>query len=120
MVKHRLFIDGDETNWFMRSPSPLWTSPEMVEIEAKRLMTMFPKLGKIAMIFRSDDGWHLRFYQSRLSWSEMEAALCESRMEHHGHRVFSMLLEDDTIRVSKKPYRGSHEPYLLKVIKFGR
>ena len=84
----------------------------MVEIEAKRLMGLFPKLGNTALIFRTDNGWHLRFNKSRLTWPEMAAALCESKMEHHGHRHFSLLLKDDTIRVSKKPDKNSHEPYL--------
>ena len=117
MQKHRLFIDGDEQGWFLRSHNPLWTDAEMVKIEAKRLMWMFPKLGNRALIFRSDNGWHLLFTQSKLTWLEMVAALCESKIEHHGHRLFSILLEDDTIRVSKKPYKNSHEPYLVEVIK---
>ncbi len=116
-MKHRLFIDGDESGWFLRSHDPLWTDPEMVSIEAKRLMQLFPKLGDTALILRSDNGWHLRFNQSRLTWPEMVAALCESKMEHHGHRHFSLLLEDDTIRISRKPDKNSFEPYLVTVIR---
>jgi len=113
---HRLFLDGDETCWFLRSPNPMWTDAEMVEIEAKRLATS-PKLGNIAIILRSDNGWHLRFNRSSLTWPEMEACLCASKMEHHGHRHFSILLEDDTLRVSKKPGKRSSPPRLWKVIK---
>lgn len=119
-MKHRLFIDGDEQGWFLRSRDPLWTDAEMVKIEAKRLLRMFPKLGVTALIFRSDNGWHVRFNQSRLTWPEMVAALCESKIEHHGHRLFSILLQDDTIRVSRKPDKNSHKPYLVEIIKIGR
>lgn len=114
---HRLFLDGDEYNWFLHSLNPLWTDCEMVVIEAERLLRMLPKLGGTALIFRSDNGWHIRFTHSKLTWPEMEAALCQSKMEHHGHRVFSMMLEDDTIRVSRKPYKHSHKPFLFKVVK---
>ena len=118
-MSHRLFIDADEQGWFLRSVNPLWTDAEMVRIEAKRLLGLFPKLGDTALIFRTDNGWHLRFNKSRLTWPEMVAALCESKIEHHGHRRFSFLLEDDTIRVSKKPSKNSHEPWLREVIKVG-
>lgn len=120
VVLHRLFIDADEQGWFLRSDNPLWTDCEMVRIEAKRLMGLFPKLGDTALIFRTDNGWHLRFNQSRLTWAEMVAALCESKIEHHGHRLFSMLLEDDTLRVSKKPVKNSQKPWLVEVIKVRR
>lgn len=119
-MRHRLFIDGDEQGWFLRSYNPLWTDPEMVSIEARRLLTMFPKLGDTALIFRSDNGWHLRFNKSRLTWPEMIAALCESKIEHHGHRLFSLLIEDDTIRISRKPEKLSHKPLLREVIKIGK
>lgn len=118
-MRHRLFLDGDEQGWFLRSHDPLCTNAEMISIEAKRLLRMFPKLGDVALIMRSDKGWHLRFNQSRLTWPEMVAALCESRIEHHGHRLFSILLEDDTIRVSKKPDKYSHKPYLWEVVELG-
>lgn len=118
-MRHRLFIDGDEYGWFLHSQNALWTDCEMVRIEAKRLMMMFPKLGDTALILRSDNGWHLRFNQSRLTWPEMVTALCESKIEHHGHRLFSILLEDDTIRVSKKPEKNSHKPTLWEVVKLG-
>lgn len=118
-MEDRLFIDADENSWLLRSNNPLWTDAEMVKIEAKRLLRMFPKLGDEALIMRSDKGWHLRFNQSRLTWPEMVTALCESKIEHHGHRLFSILLEDDTIRVSKKPGKYSHKPYLWEVVHLG-
>lgn len=119
MSQHRLLIDGDEKSWFTRTRNPLWTTSEVAEIDAKRLLRMIPKLGALAVIFRSDDGWHLHFPFSSLTWAEMEAALTESKIEHHGHRAFSMMLKDDTIRVSAKPYKNSHSPTLWKVIKLG-
>lgn len=79
------------------------------------MMKLFP-LGRKAVIKRtSGSGWHLRFPQSRLTWAEMEAALCSSIVEHHGHRWFSMILEDDTLRVSEKP-DGTHRPYTAKIL----
>ncbi len=116
-MNHRLFIDADEDCWFLRSEDPLWTDVvEMLEIEARRLSFLFPKLGSVALLIRSSlNGWHLRFNKSRLSWPEMEAVLCESKAEHFGHRMFSQLLEDDTIRVSKKPSKPI-KPYLRKII----
>ena len=118
-LKHHLFIDADEDSWFLKSGNPLWTNAEMVEIEARRLMGLFPKLRYMALIFRSDNGWHLIFNKSRLTWPEMVAALCESRIEHHGHRHFSILLADDTLRVSKKPGKTSSPPRLWKVLHLG-
>lgn len=116
MRKHRLAIDADDDCWFLRSEDPLWTDTEMLEIEARRLSFLFPKLGSVALLIRSSlNGWHLRFNKSRLTWPEMEAALCESKAEHFGHRLFSQLLKDDTIRVSRKPSKPG-KPYLRKII----
>lgn len=118
MRRHRLAIDADEDCWFLRSSDdPLWTDTEMLEIEARRLCFLFPKLGNEVLLIRSSlNGWHLRFNKSRLTWPEMEAALCASKVEHFGHKMFSQLLKDDTIRVSRKPGKPV-KPYLRKIIK---
>lgn len=117
-MRHRLFIDADSDCWMLRQSNPLWDDGlEILEIEARRLMGLFP-LGKKAVIKRSSGkGWHLRFPESRLTWPEMEAALCSSPLEHHGHRCFSMMLEDDTLRVSGK--QGVHSPYIVRIIEVG-
>ncbi|GAI12729.1 unnamed protein product [marine sediment metagenome] len=97
--------------------NPLWDSGlEMIELEARRLMNLYP-LGSKAVIKRtSDKGWHLRFPDSRLTWPEMEAILATIPIEHFGHRFFSMVTKDDTLRVGPKP-DGTHEPYTVKVIR---
>jgi len=121
--RHRVFLDVDvesklRRNWlFYRPPWELWddTLP-LVEFEVKRLRDIFPKLGK-ARIFRSSGrGWLVKI-SANLEWKELEAILCESKAEHHGHRWFSILCKDDTLRVSEKPpIARDYYAYIRKVV----
>lgn len=112
----RVFLDYDDnSSWFMRERNPLWSSTlELIRIEAKRLANLFP-LGNKAIILRSDNGFHLRFPKARLSRDEEESVMWVSK-SHYGHKCFSSLVEDTTLRVSRKPEKDSHRPYLVEVI----
>ena len=116
----RVFLDYDEnSNWFMRrGRNPLWSNYiELIRFEAKRLANLFP-LGNIAVIMRSDNGFHLRFPKARLTQEQEESVMYES-MSHCGHVRFSILVEDTTLRVSRKPEKNSHEVWLREVIYLG-
>jgi len=115
---NRLFLDFDSnSSWFTRT-GPLWDDLlELIRMEARRLANMFP-LGKIAVIMRSDGGWHLRFPKARLT-REQEESVMWSSLSHFGHVSFSCAVGDTTLRVSRKPYKNSHEPWLREVIKVG-
>jgi len=86
-------------------------------MEAVRLGKMFP-LGSIAVIMRSDNGWHLKFPKAHLTRDEEETVMWAS-MSHFGHKWFSCLVKDTTLRASKKPYKNSHEPYLVEILQVG-
>jgi len=114
----RLYLDYDSGKEWLWRTGPLWDDLlELVRMEARRLAAMFP-LGAIAVIMRSDNGWHLRFPHANLTRDEEESIMWTS-LSHFGHICFSCLLKDTTLRVSKKPDKNSHEPYLVEVIKFG-
>ena len=119
-----LFLDYDgaphlNRGWFTYSyRRRIWeTNLEMVEIEAKRLMAMFPKLGKKALIYKSSDygSYHVIFPEARLTWEEVMAVLAEARC-HKGYKHFSLLVGDQTIRVSPKPKTKIPAPYLVKIV----
>ncbi len=114
---NRLFRDFDSnSSWFTRT-GPMWdTLLELIRMEAKRLAKMFP-LGKIAVIMRSDNGWHLRFPRARLTHEEEESVMWTS-LSHFGHVAFSCAVGDSCLRVSSKPVKNSHEPWLVEVIRF--
>lgn len=114
----RTFLDYDSgRGWLWRLP-PLWDDLlDLVRMEAVRLGKMFP-LGPIAVIMRSDNGWHLRFPKARLAREEEESVMWAS-MSHFGHKWFSCLVKDTTLRASKKPYKNSHEPYLVEILRVG-
>lgn len=67
---------------------------------------------------RSDNGWHLRFPRANLTREQEESVMWTS-LSHYGHKWFSCLVQDTTLRVSKKPYKNSHEPYLVETIILG-
>ncbi len=131
MKLNRLFLDLDTGEGWLWNPwlrVPIWkdgwlwdTNPlwddllPLVRMEAKRLGGMYP-LGNIAIINRSDDGYHIKYPQARLSKDE-ELAIMWASMGHRGHIMFSQAVQDTTIRVSKKRGNYSHEPYLVEVLK---
>lgn len=90
---------------------------EMVEIDAKRLMQLCPKLGSKALIYKSSPhgSYHIIFPDARLSWQEVEALIAEAKC-HRGYKRFSLLLKDQTIRISPKPKTHIHAPYLVKIL----
>lgn len=115
---NRLFLDYDSNrSWFTRT-GPMWDNLlELIRMEAKRLGAMYP-LGGVAVIMRSDDGWHLKFPHARLT-QEQEQSIMWSSLSHFGHLWFSCAVGDTTLRVSPKPNKNSHEPWLREVIKIG-
>ncbi len=116
---NRLFLDYDSGKGWLWRLGPLWDDLlELVRMEAKRLANMFP-LGDIAVIKRSDNGWHLIFPRARLTQEQEQSIMWESR-SHFGHVAFSCAVGDTTLRVSKKPSKNSHPPYLVEVMKFRR
>lgn len=131
MTKNRLFLDldtGDGWLWkpWLRVPiwkdgwiwstNPLWDDLlPLVRMEARRLAGLYP-LGDIAVIKRSDDGWHLVFSKAKLTKDE-EIAIMWASMGHRGHIAFSQTVRDTTIRVSKKKGNYSHKPFLVEVLK---
>lgn len=114
----RLFLEYDSgKDWIWRT-TPLWDDLlELVRMEARRLSSMYP-LGDIAVIMRSDNGWHLRFPQAKLTRDEEESVMWTS-LSHFGHKWFSCLVKDTTLRVSEKPYKNSHKPYLVEILHLG-
>jgi hypothetical protein len=115
---NRSFLDYDAGQGWLWRTGPLWDDLlELVEMEAKRLANIFP-LGHIAVIGRSDDGWHLRFPKARLTQKQEEAVMHESK-SHYGHKWFSTLVGDTTLRVSKTPKKNSHEIWLREVLYLG-
>jgi len=149
--RHRVFLDIDverrlSRNWLFYLPpwEPHDDTLALVEFEVKRLRSIFPSLGKAAIFRSSDHGWMVKF-EARLKWEEVVAVMCESKGEHYGHRWFSILCEDSTLRVSEKPpitrsfyarvwrevdgklqrmpillrrklVDGVHKPYLVKIV----
>jgi len=113
----RVFLDYDSgRSWFTRT-GPMWDDLlELVRMEARRLSQLYP-LGDIAVIMRSDNGYHLRFPRAHLT-REQEESIMWSSLSHFGHVRFSCAVGDTTLRVSSKPYKNSHEPWLVEVIKF--
>jgi hypothetical protein len=89
----------------------------MVQIEAKRLMQLCPKLGNKALIYKSSPygSYHVVYPDARLTWPEVEALLAEAKC-HKGYKHFSLLIHDQTLRVSAKPKTKIHAPYLIKVL----
>lgn len=113
---NRLFLDIDSGKGFLWRVPPLWDDLlDLVRMEAIRLSQMYP-LGHIAVIMRSDNGWFIRYPHAHLTKAEEESVMWTS-MTHYGHRWFSSLIHDSTLRASKKPYKQSHKPFLREVIK---
>jgi len=114
---NRLFLDFDSnSSWFTRT-GPMWDNLlELVRMEARRLAATFP-LGDIAVIKRSDNGWHLRFPRAHLT-REQEESIMWASMSHFGHVSFSCAVGDTCLRVSSKPSKNSHAPWLVEVLKF--
>ncbi len=114
----RSFLDYDSGRGYLWRVGPFHDDlHELVRMEARRLGGMFP-LGSIALILRSDNGWHLRFPEARLSREEEESVMWASK-SHYGHVWFSCLIGDTTLRVSRKPYGPSFRPCLWEVIQLG-
>lgn len=85
---------------------------ELVVLDVGRLLQTFPKLGGIALIYRSSlTGFHVRFPKAKLSFEEVEAMQFQSLLCHEGYRYFCRLVQDETLRVSGK--RGAREPQLI-------
>jgi len=113
------FFDYDTgKTWFLRVPwESLWDDTiDLIRLEAKRIHDALPKVGNLAVIFRSSfNGWHLYFPHADMTWRENEALLLYSRA-HRGFVRFSLLLMDCTLRVGEK--KGAMAPYIVEVIKF--
>ena len=89
---------------------------ELVEMDAVRLMRMFPMLGRTALIYRSSwKGFHVIFPEARLRWRDVEAIQMASLCCSSGYRFFCSLIRDETLRVSGK--KGVGEPRLVKVVR---
>lgn len=115
-MSNRLFIDIDTGSNYLWWSGPLWDDTlELVRMEALRLGHTYP-LGSKAVIMRTDNGWHLRFPEAKLTKAEEESLMHASK-GHFGHIRFSCELHDTTLRCSKKPQKGSHEPWLVDVVK---
>jgi len=128
--KHCLFLDLDTGDGWLWKPwlkLPIWKDGwlwgtnsmwddllPLVRMEAQRLGSMYP-LGSKAIIKRSDDGWHLIFPEARLTKEEEETIMLMSKGSR-GHIHFSCLIHDTTLRVSPKPLKNSHEPYLVEIM----
>jgi hypothetical protein len=116
--ENRLFIDIDSGDGWLWWTTPLWDELlELVRMEALRLGRTYP-LGKRANIMRSDNGWHIRFDEARLTKEQEESLLHESK-GHFGHIRFSCEIHDTTLRVSAKARKGSTPPRLREVIELG-
>jgi len=114
----RLFLEYDSGKDWLWRVGPLWDDLlDLVRMEARRLSSTYP-LGDIAVILRSDNGWHLRFPKAKLTREEEESVMWAS-LSHFGHIWFSCLIKDTTLRVSKKPRKHSHEPYLVEILHLG-
>lgn len=114
----RVFLDYDSnSSWFTRT-GPMWDDLlELVRMEARRLSQLYP-LGDIAVIMRSDNGWHLRFPRAHLT-REQEESVMWSSLSHFGHVRFSCALEDSCLRVSRKPVKNSQKPCLVEMMQLG-
>ena len=98
-----------------RTETPMWDDLlPLVRMEAQRLGNMYP-LGSKAVIKRSDDGWHLIFPEARLTKEEEETIMLMSKGSR-GYVYFSCLIHDTTLRLSSKPMKNSHEPYLVEIM----
>jgi len=88
---------------------------ELVEFDVRRLMWMFPRLGKRVLIYRSSwTGFHVVFPDAKLTFTEVEAIQKASFFCHEGYRFFCRLVQDETLRVGER--RGFGKPKLLKVV----
>ncbi len=115
---NRLFLDFDSnSSWFTRTGPMCDDLLELIRMEALRLSQLYP-LGDTAVIKRSDNGWHLLFPCAHLT-REQEESIMWASMSHFGHVSFSAAVGDTTLRVSRKPTKNSHKPWLREVIKFG-
>jgi len=102
--------------WYLRVPwESFWDDTiDLIRLEAKRIHDTFPKVGNLAVIYRSSfSGWHLYFPHADMTWKENENLLFFSRA-HRGFVRFSQLVTDCTLRVSPKP--GADAPYIVEVI----
>jgi len=115
---NRVFLDYDlGANWFLRDYNPLWQSNrELVRIEAKRLKVLLPKLGKALIMKSNDNGsYHVRFPLAKLTKEEELQVMIHS-LSHRGHVYFSVLVNDTTLRASKKSRGKTYEPYLMEIV----
>ena len=86
---NRVFLDYDSSIGWLWRIGPLWDDLlDLVRMEAKRLGKIF-LLGDIAVIMRSDNGWHLRFPKARLTQEQMETVMIASK-SHRGPRVLQL------------------------------
>lgn len=114
----RGFLDYDSGSGWLWRVGPLQDDLlDLVRMEARRLAAMYP-LGPIALIMRSDNGWHLKFPKARLTREEEESVMWTSK-SHFGHVWFSCLVRDTTLRASAKPRKNSFRPCLWEVIELG-
>lgn len=115
----RGFLDYDSGKGWLWRLDPLRDDLlDLVKMEARRLAAMYP-LGPIALILRSDNGWHLRFPKARLTREQEESVMWTSK-SHFGHVWFSCLVGDTTLRTSAKPGKNSFRPCLWEEIKLGK
>lgn len=117
----RVFLDYDNSNWFLKGKAAwnrwYWeTNRELVRIEAKRLKTLLPSLGKALIMKSNDKGrYHLRFPDARLT-KEQELNVMLSSLSHKGHVWFSIAVRDTALRVSGKSKGKVGVPYLVEIV----
>lgn len=130
--KHRLFLDLDipvgRPREFAKYVFGFWIPRhwidfkfsdflELAVFEAERLMRTFPKLGRKALVYRSSQmGIHVIFPDAKLSFREVEAMHRYSLFCHEGYRHLSKLVQDQTLRISRKKNAG--EPELVRVVSY--
>jgi hypothetical protein len=88
---------------------------ELARFEVLRLRNLFPRLGLCTIRRSSEESYHL-YFEGEIAWHEFENVLAACWLEHHGHRAFTLLCEDGTLRISEKPVNKVEKPYTVGVI----
>jgi len=116
LTNNRLFLDIDSgVGWLWRLNDPLWDDLlPLVRMEGDRLRDQYP-LGDRYVIKRSDNGWHLKFPRASLP-KETEKAIMWGSQTHFGHKFFSQEINDTTLRVEAKPFKGSIPPRFVEMV----
>jgi hypothetical protein len=88
---------------------------ELARFEVLRLRNLFPRLGLCTIRHSSEESHHL-YFEGEITQDEFENVLVACWLEHYGHRTFTLLCGDGTLRVSKKPVSKIDEPYTVEVL----